>query len=316
VPANPRQPRDRWGRFGHTQHDEAQIDLSLPNAHYEAYGYDAAMSEARDFLLDALVVLKPHREALIVVGAQAVYEHTRQVSGLEQPSTNDGDLAVDPDLVTPSEPICQAMLDAGFFPARPERWGIYSRRPTPPNGKPLPPTLDLIAPQSVSGSSRSHRGARIAGQDKRAVSKADGLEMALVDYEWRRIGPIATSSNRLEIEAKVAGPAALLCAKAWKLYERVRDAETGKPWRLREKDAGDIWRLMYVSNPAEVREVFDRHQQHPLLGAAIQSGKVYLGDLFGPTGQGRLLAAKNLRNVRTEVEVVDLVDEWMSKFAD
>jgi len=313
VPTNPRQPRDRWGRFGHTQHDEAQIDLSLPNAHY-VYGYDVAMSEARDFLLDALVVLKPHREALIVVGAQAVYEHTRQVSGLEQPSTNDGDLAVDPDLVTPSEPIYRAMLDAGFFPARPERSGIYSRRPTPPNGKPLPPTLDLIAPQSVSGSNRSHRGARIAGQDNRAVSKADGLEMALVDYEWMRIGPIATSSSRPEIEAKVAGPAALLCAKAWKLYERVRDAEAGKPWRLREKDAGDIWRLMHVSNPAEVREVFDRHQQHPLLGAAIRSGKVYLGDLFGPAGQGRLLAANNLRNVLTEVEVVDLVDEWMFKF--
>jgi hypothetical protein len=316
VPANPRQPRDRWGRFGHTQHDEAQIDLSLPNGHYEVYGYDVAMSEARDFLLDALVVLGPHREALIVVGAQAVYEHTRQVSGLEQSSTNDGDLAVDPGLVTPSKSIYQAMLDAGFFPARPERSGIYSRRPTPPNGKPLPPTLDLIAPESVSGSSRSHRGARIVGQDKRAVSKADGLEMALLDYEWRRIGPIATNSGRPLIEAKVAGTAALLCAKAWKLYEQVRDAEVGKLWRLREKDAGDIWRLMYVSNPAEVREAFDRYQQHPLLGAAIRSGKGYLGDLFGPAGRGRLLAAKNLLNGRTEVEVVNLVDEWMSKFSN
>ncbi|MHB1846837.1 MAG: hypothetical protein ACYCWW_18605 [Deltaproteobacteria bacterium] len=281
---------------------------------YGAYSYDVAMAEARDLLLDALAALEPHREALIVVGAQAVYEHTRLVEGLEQPSTSDSDLAVDPSLVTPSTSIYQALLDAGLFPARPDRSGIYSRTPTLPGGKPHLPTLDLIAPESVAGSSRSHRGARIAGQDRRAVSKADGLEMALLDFEWRRIGPIAGGSGREEVEVKVAGAAALLCAKAWKLYERVRDAEAGKPWRLREKDAGDIWHLMYVSDPDEVRETFERCSQHQTMGQAVRTGQEYLAGLFGAGGRGRLLAARNLADTRTETEVVELVERWMESF--
>ncbi len=319
MPADPHQPRrpagtPAGGRFAPTNRPEVVgIELNDDRA-YAVYEYDLAMAEARDLLLDALVVLEPHREALIVVGAQAVYEHTRLVEGLEQPSTNDSDLAVDPSLVTPSASIYRAMLDAGFFQARPERSGIYSREPTEPGGKPHFPTLDLIAPESVAGSSRSHRGARIAGQDRKAVNKADGLELALLDHTWRSIGPIAPESARGELEVKVAGPAALLCAKAWKLQERVRDADAGKPWRLREKDAGDVWQLMYVSDPVDVRQSFDRHERHPSMGPAIRTGREYLGSLFGPEGRGRILAASNLADTRTRAEVLVLFDRWMEGF--
>ena len=319
MPSNHHQPRrpagtPTGGRFAPTNRPEATGRSLEPDDAYAMYEYDIAMSEARDMLLDALVVLEPHREALIVVGAQAVYEHTRLVDGLEQPSTNDGDLAVDPSLVTPSASIYQAMAEAGFFQARPERSGIYSRVPTPPGGKPQPPTLDLIAPESVAGSSRSHRGARIAGQDRKAVSKAGGLEMALTDHEWRRIGPIAKGSGRQELDAKVAGPAALLCAKAWKLHERIHDADAGKPWRLREKDAGDVWHLMYVSDPVAVRQTFDQYEQHPTLGPAICTGRGYLEQIFGPDGSGRILAASNLADTRTQAEVLLLADQWMEDF--
>ena len=319
MPADPRQPRrpagtPAGGRFAPVNRPEA-VGIELSDEHaYAVYEYDLVMAEARDLLLDALGVLAPHREALIVVGAQAVYEHTRLVEGLEQPSTNDSDLAVDPSLVTPDVSIYQAMADARFYQARLERSGIYSRTPTPPGGKPQPPTLDLIAPESVAGSSRSHRGARIPGQDRKAVSKADGLEMALVDHAWRRIGPIAEGSGRQEIEVKVAGPGALLCAKAWKLQERVRDAEAGKPWRLREKDAGDVWQLMYVSDPVEVRRSFDRHAQHPSLGQAIRTGREYLISLFGAGGRGGVLAASNLADTRTRTEVAQVVSSWMGAF--
>lgn len=319
MPADPRQPRrvvDAPARDQAAPDDrtDGYRELDPVADVYGAYGYDVAMAEARDLLLDALVALEPHRQALIVVGAQAVYEHTRLVEGLEQPSTSDSDLAVDPSLVTPSASIYQLLLDAGLFPARPERSGIYSRTPTLPGGKPHLPTLDLIAPESVAGSSRSHRGARIAGQDRKAVSKSDGLEMALLDYEWRRIGPIAGESDRQEVEVKVAGAAALLCAKAWKLHDRVRDAEAGRPWRLREKDAGDIWHLMYVSDPGEVRQTFERCGRHPTMGQAIRTGKEHLDGLFGSGGPGRLLAAKNLADTRTETEAVELIDRWMESF--
>lgn len=221
---------------------------------------------------------------------------------------------MDPSLITANQSIYEAMIEAGFFPARPERSGIYSRQPSEPGGNPHPPTLDLIAPESVAGSSRSHRGARIAGQNRRAVSKADGLELALLDYKWRTLRPIDPTSSRLGIEVKVAGPAALLCAKAWKLAERVRDADAGKPWRLREKDAGDIWQLMRVADPAEIRDTFDRHERNPLMGSAISAGRRHLFDLFGPTGRGQLLAARSLANTRTEREVNDLVENWMAAF--
>ena len=319
MPADPHQPRRpagtaAGGRFAPTDRPEATGIELVDDEAYAVYEHDLAMAEARGLLLDALVVLAPHREALIVVGAQAVYEHVRLVEGLEQPSTNDGDLAVDPSLVTPSASIYRAMLDAGFFQARPERSGIYSREPTEPGGKPHYPTLDLIAPGSVAGSSRSHRGARIPGQDRKAVSKADGLELALLDHSWRNIGPIAPGSARGELEVKVAGPAALLCAKAWKLQERVRDADAGRPWRLREKDAGDVWQLMYVSDPVEVRQTFDRHEQHPSMGPAIRTGKEYLGSLFGPGGSGGILAARNLADTRTQAEVLERVESWMDGF--
>ena len=51
---------------------------------------------ARRVLLDALVALKPHIDAVIVIGAQAVYLRTQDRMPHYQPFTTDADLVIDP----------------------------------------------------------------------------------------------------------------------------------------------------------------------------------------------------------------------------
>ena len=51
---------------------------------------------ARRVLLDALTVLAPHGDAVILAGAQAVYLHTGAADLAIAPYTTDGDLVLDP----------------------------------------------------------------------------------------------------------------------------------------------------------------------------------------------------------------------------
>ena len=50
--------------------------------------------QARTVLLDALDALGPHREATILVGAQAVYVHSGDGDFAVAPMTTDSDLAL------------------------------------------------------------------------------------------------------------------------------------------------------------------------------------------------------------------------------
>ena len=54
---------------------------------------------ARQVLLDALEALGPHRDATILVGAQAIYLHTGDAELAVAEYTTDADLALDPDLL-------------------------------------------------------------------------------------------------------------------------------------------------------------------------------------------------------------------------
>ena len=52
--------------------------------------------KARSVLLDALDGLGPHRDALVLVGAQAVYLHAHEADFATAPTTTDADLALVP----------------------------------------------------------------------------------------------------------------------------------------------------------------------------------------------------------------------------
>jgi hypothetical protein len=55
---------------------------------------------ARTGLLDALEALESHIDALVIVGAQAIYLHTGTTEIALAEFTTDGDVAIDPDLLS------------------------------------------------------------------------------------------------------------------------------------------------------------------------------------------------------------------------
>lgn len=71
---------------------------------------------ARTGLLDALEALESHIDALVIVGAQAVYLHTGAMEIALAEFTTDGDIAIDPDLLSSDPLIEEAMRAAGFTP--------------------------------------------------------------------------------------------------------------------------------------------------------------------------------------------------------
>ena len=68
---------------------------------------------ARSVLLDALDALADHRDAIVVVGAQAVYLRTEPIENY-QDFTTDADLALDPDRLADRPGLEEAMRRAGF----------------------------------------------------------------------------------------------------------------------------------------------------------------------------------------------------------
>jgi hypothetical protein len=96
--------------------------------------------------------------------------------------------------------------------------------------------VDLMVPDAIAG--RGRRSVEAPPHDKRALRRAVGLEAAVVDNAVMTIRALAADEDRV-VEARVAGPAALLVAKLYKLGER---QET--PDRLVDKDAYDAYRLL------------------------------------------------------------------------
>src|SRR3954469_12112852 len=78
----------------------------------------------------------------------------------------------------------------------------------------------------------------------------------------------------------VAGPVALLVAKAHKIHDRLNDAGR-KPDRLTNKDAGDVYRLMLTNNARDIAASFARLLVDPRVGDVTATGLGYLREQFG-----------------------------------
>ena len=83
---------------------------------------------ARRVLLDALEALGTHRDAIVLVGAQAVYLRVGEADLAVAPYTTDGDLAIDPALLGTSPRLERALMGAGFAPKTSESVGIWITR--------------------------------------------------------------------------------------------------------------------------------------------------------------------------------------------
>ena len=196
--------------------------------------------KARAGLLDALDALGPLRAAAVLVGAQAVYEHTRAVDDLfaVAPATFDADLAFVPELLVDDPGIVEAMLKAGYVLG--DQPGIYRRADNT--------QVDLLVPRIVGG--RRGRGADLGVHGNRAARQVRGLEGALVMRSTMTIGSLSTGDRR-SFDLQVAGAAALLVAKIHKLADRAD--EQGNP-RLNNKDAFDVYRLLVAIQARELAE--------------------------------------------------------------
>ena len=205
---------------------------------------EQVLIDSREALLDAVEALSSHSDAIILVGAQAVYAHTenRVASVTVSPFTYDADIVLDPDLLATNPTIIDAMRSAGFeLGTQP---GLYKR-----DGQ---SQVDLLVPEFVGGSGR--RGARLGVHGTKAAMKVHGLEGALVSHSRKEIISLLPRADR-SCSLKVAGPAALLVAKLHKISERVDSADVRRRSRL-SKDAFDIYRLLLAIDTVDMASEF------------------------------------------------------------
>ncbi|MEU5850123.1 hypothetical protein [Saccharopolyspora shandongensis] len=189
---------------------------------------------ARSVLLDALTALRAHLDAMVLVGAQAVYFHTGDADLATAPTTTDADVALAPDRLADEPLLEEALRRAGFV--RETDPGTWRGRGAV--------AIDLMVPEALSGP--GNRGARLPVHGKWAARRARGLEPALIDNEAHEIQSFEPGDDR-RAHLRVAGPAALLVAKVVKIEER-----RATPRRLKPKDGLDVLRLLRVVDMGEV----------------------------------------------------------------
>ena len=257
--------------------------------------------EARRVLLDALAGLGPQSAAVVLAGAQAIYVRTGPESLAIAEFTTDGDLAVDPDLLTDTPQLGELMEAAGFELAElqgaPEP-GIW-QAPGLVNGSEVMIPVDLIVPEGVAPPGGT-RGARLGPHGKRAARKAVGLEAALVDHDPIRIQALDPADRRSAV-VRVAGVAALLIAKTHKIRDRVASNRVD---RLDDKDASDIVRLMQASPPEQVASTMSGLVPHRTAGPPTELAIREFMTLFGTRGGAGIdMAIRALRVAMPEDRV-------------
>lgn len=249
---------------------------------------------ARGVLLDALDALSDQRDAVVLVGAQAIYLHTGAAELAVAEFTTDSDLGIDPGAMKRRPTLEGALSEAGFSRSvQPGTW-IAARQL---EGRPVTVDVDLMVPEALGGGGR--RGARLPEpHGNRAARKARGLEAALVDREVREIGALDERDTR-RFRVAVAGPAALLVAKLHKIHERVDTTS-----RASDKDALDVLRLLRAVPTESLAETLRWLREDQLSAAVTEQAVSYLRDLFSsPNAPGPSMAAKAASPLEPEDEI-------------
>jgi hypothetical protein len=235
---------------------------------------------ARSALLDALEALREHIDAVIVVGAQAVYLHTGAAPVALAEATKDCDLALDTRALAP-EPLLEEAMRAAGFHLDPE-----ARQPGSwLNAADIP--VDLMVPEALAGGP-GRRGTRIPPHAKDAARRAVGLEAAIIDHAPIQVRALAPDDPRI-YTANVAGPAALLVAKLHKLGER-----QATPGRLVDKDAHDVYRLLFAVPTDRLASKLLHLRADDLAGPVTEQALTFLAELFavGADAPGSAMAGR------------------------
>lgn len=241
---------------------------------------------ARRVLLDALTALEGHLDNLILVGAQAVYLHTGDADLNVPLLTTDADLAINTRDLAQVPEIGGVLRDAGFTPGPdPGHWVNTGDV-----------AVDLmVVPHQAGTAKASARAARLDPHEKLTARIARGLEPALIDNTFIAITALEAGDTRA-FDLRVAGPAALLTAKAIKINERFEQADN-QPDRLKEKDALDAFRILQAVETDELVTGFTRHRadEH---AATVTAEAIEIYRVHASTTQGRIvqLAASAAQN--------------------
>jgi hypothetical protein len=219
---------------------------------------------ARAVLLDALDGLGPHRDAVVLVGAQAVYLHTGDADFATAPTTTDADLALVPDRLADEPSIVDAMRAAGFVPGRqPGSWSGSGQI-----------MVDLMAPEALCGpGGRRSAHLRPPHDDKITARRTLGLEAAVVDNQPHVISALDGGDPR-SFEIKVAGPAALVVSKVIKIAERRE-----QPHRLKPRDGLDVLRLLRAVDTAPLARSLRGLRSDALSSTVVEQAVKSLRDL-------------------------------------
>lgn len=227
------------------------------------------MAWSRRAIINMVDVLAAHAESLTLVGAHAVLLRTMDLDVPRMP-TGDGDLGVTPGLVGDLPSIEDLLAEAGYEHRTTARPGLWGRQPydEADGTRSFREKIDLLAPHGLSGTaSRSKRGvpALQPAHGKLTVGKALGLELAAFNRSRMTITDFA--DPRLSAEVHVAEIPALILAKGSKVGERLREPRKGA---VRDKDFGDLWRLMAVADPGETVRVIAEFLDHSEVGADVR----------------------------------------------
>lgn len=244
---------------------------------------------ARRVLLDCLHLLSPQSEALVLVGAQAIYLQTPVLDVGLPASTTDGDIAIDPDLLFDNPDLAEVLESAGFRPhTSPGTW--FS-----PDGVPI----DLMVPTGALPTS-SRRTAVLVGQGGQTARRTSGLELALRDNRPMELRALDPNDTRVAT-VKVASPAALVIAKLVKLDERLSGS---RPDRVLAKDASDVLRILRYNDAAITGAILGQFAAVGVGAGTIQTGVELLRSqtslLRSPLIE---LAAQEHRQFETEQQI-------------
>ena len=220
------------------------------------------MIESRRALLDALEALHDQLPALVLVGAHAVYMHTSNIATPVADMTKDADLALNTALLNAAPLIEVVLQESGFhLGTNPGSW-------ISPTGVPV----DLMVPEMLT--TRSGRGAGVSPHATNSARNTAGIEGCLVDNSKMDVGSFEQGDSRL-FEISVAGPAALLIAKAHKIGERI-----GVHRRVDNKDAHDVYKILRAVDTETLNRNLQLLLETPVSGVSTQKGLIYIKSLF------------------------------------
>ncbi|MEU4238654.1 hypothetical protein [Actinoplanes sp. NPDC026619] len=279
---------------------------------------------ARRILLDALQTLGEHRNAVVLVGAQAIY---LQVGDADfevtvAPYTTDADLGLDPALLGPDPKIVEAMGAAGFTLKVKSGGGIEPgiwQARTTVEGTPTMVSVDLLVPEQLA-TGHGRRDARLPDHGKNATRWTPGIEATVYDNTEMPIVSLEPDRDPRRTTIRVAGPSALLIAKSHKIADRIADGARGRGHRIKPKDCADVIRLMRSPvTPAAVGARLGELAEHPACAANVPRGVSHLVAQFGrPTSVGVELAVQSLAGALPEDQIRALapayVDELLTAY--